>query len=51
MDIKKVLLPEKIETDELLYYRKDEELVEIQEDGSLIFHKGGSVDFDTFFNS
>lgn len=28
MDIKQVLLPEAIDTDELLYYRKDEELVE-----------------------
>jgi len=51
MDIKKVLLPGKIETDELLYYRKDEELVEVKDDGSLAFHKGGTVDFDTFFNS
>ena len=51
MDIKQIVLPEKIETDELLYYRKDEELVEAREDGSLTFHKGGVVDFDTFFNS
>ena len=51
MDIKQVLLPEAIDTDELLYYRKDEELVETGKDGSLIFHKGGAADFNTFFNS
>ena len=51
MDIKQVLLPEEIDTDELLYYRKDEELVETGKDGSLIFHKGGAADFNTFFNS
>ena len=39
MDIKQVLLPEEIDTDELLYYRKDEELVETGKDGSLIFHE------------
>ena len=38
MDIKQVLLPEEIDTDKLLYYRKDEELVETGKDGSLIFH-------------
>ena len=46
-----VLLPEAIDTDELLYYRKDEELVETGKDGSLVFHKGGAADFNTFFNS
>ena len=51
MDIKQVLLPEAIDTDELLYYRKDEELVETGKDGSLVFHKGGAADFNTFFNS
>ena len=45
MDIKQVLLPEAIDTDELLYYRKDEELVETGKDGSLVFHKGGAADF------
>ena len=49
MDIKQVLLPEAIDTDELLYYRKDEELVETGKDGSLVFHKGGAADFNTFF--
>lgn len=51
MDIKQLLLPAEIDTDELLYYRKDEELVEASADGSLVFHKGGAADFNTFFNS
>jgi galactofuranosylgalactofuranosylrhamnosyl-N-acetylglucosaminyl-diphospho-decaprenol beta-1,5/1,6-galactofuranosyltransferase len=50
MDIKRLMLPEKIDTDELLYYRRDEELV-LKEGETLRFHKGGTADFNTFFNS
>ena len=51
MDIKRILLPEQIETDRRLYYRIDDELVTKEEDGSLTFLKGGTADFDTYFNS
>lgn len=51
MDIKRILLPEQIEMDRRLYYRIDDELVTKEEDGSLTFLKGGTADFDTYFNS
>lgn len=51
MDIKRILLPEQIETDRQLYYRIDDELVTKEADGTLTFLKGGTADFDTYFNS
>lgn len=50
MDIKRILLPEKIETEETLYYRRTEG-VSVLEDGTLCCPLNGEIDFHTYFNS
>ena len=51
MDINESYYRKQIEMDRRLYYRIDDELVTKEEDGSLTFLKGGTADFDTYFNS
>ena len=50
MDIKRILLPEQIDTDEELYYRRSEGVV-VMDDGSLSCLAGDEVAFNTYFNS
>ena len=49
MDIKRILLPEKVETDEKLYYRRSGG-VTVEKDGVLCVPKDGQVEFNTYFN-
>ena len=49
MDLKRILLPSVIESEEKLYYRRDGK-VSAEPDGSLRFGLNGSVGFDTYFN-
>ena len=50
MDIKRILLPEQIDTDEELYYRRSEGVI-VMDDGSLSCLAGDEVAFNTYFNS
>ncbi len=50
MDIKRILLPEQIDTDEELYYRRSEGVV-VMDDGSLSCLAGDEVAFNTYFNN
>ncbi|MDO5424147.1 MAG: glycosyltransferase [Eubacteriales bacterium] len=50
MDIKRILLPEQMETDEALYYRRSDG-VSVLESGALACPQDAEIDFHTYFNS
>lgn len=50
MDIKRILLPARIDSDEALYYRRPKEAA-AEEDGTLTAPAGAELDFFTCFNS